>query len=120
MSYETKDASLTVIGVAAGIFAFLVVASIGTSTWIYHARYHDAGAVPMAGRNGSFQHGPEEKIGILVDYRQVTRSAAEHLHSYSWVDQRAGIARIPIERALELTAAGVKPAPAPKAEGQVP
>ena len=43
------------------------------------------------------------------------KAAAQELHSYAWVDKGKGIARIPIDRAMELTLrdlASKKPAPA--------
>ena len=120
MSYERKDASPKVIGVSAAVLAFLVLASIAGSSWLYQARYHGPGARPTAGRAGSFRHGPDQKIPILVDYAAVTRSATRHLEGYGWADDRHQIARIPIERAMALVAAGAKPAPAPKQPGQVP
>jgi hypothetical protein len=120
MSYEHKDASLKVIGVSAGLLALMVAASIGTSFAVYDARYHGTDAVPTAGRTTSFKNGAGEQIGILVDYGQVVRAADERLNGYAWVDRNAGIARIPIDRAMELIASGAKPAPAPKEPGQVP
>ena len=33
----------------------------------------------------------------------------ERLGSYGWVDRRAGVVHLPIERAMELTAQGVRP-----------
>lgn len=120
MSYEHKDASLAVIGISAGLLAFLVAASIGTSLWMYVARYRGPGATPASGRTTSFTGGPNESIGIVRDYAQVTRDAHDRLYRYGWVDRKAGVARIPIERAIELTAKGVQPAPAPKEPGQVP
>src|SRR5437016_10412816 len=53
-----------------------------------------------------------------------TRNAATgELNSYSWVDKRKGIARIPIDRAIELTLrdlASKKPAPANPIEAPAP
>lgn len=120
MSYEHKEASLEVIGISAGLLALMVALSIGTSLWMYYARYHGPGAVPTAGRTTSFQHGAEEKIGILVDYAKVEQSRRDQLERYRWVDRNAGVAQIPIERAMDLIAAGRQPAPAPREPGQVP
>jgi hypothetical protein len=119
MSHEVKDASVEVIGIGAGLLVLMVLLSIGVSAWMYHARYAGS-AFASAGHNGSFTHGPDEKLGIAVDYAAVMRSAQEHLEHYGWVDPKAGIARIPIERAMELVVAGKKPAAAPKEPGQVP
>ena len=120
MSYEHRDASLAVIGISAAVVAFLVVASIGVSSWFYASTYGGRAAVLTAGRQTSFRHGAEQRVGIVVDLQQVTESADEHLGHYSWVDRKAGIATIPIDRAMQLLAKGVKPAPAPQVPAQVP
>ena len=120
MSHEHKEASLEVIGISAGLLALMVVLSIGISLWVYYARYHGPGAEPTAGRTTSFRHGAEQQIGILVDYAKVERSGRDQLERYRWIDRSAGVAQIPIERAMELVAAGRQPAPAPKDPGEVP
>jgi len=38
------------------------------------------------------------------------------LHSYRWVDRESGVAAIPIERAMEILAAGGLPAQKPQAK----
>ncbi|MHB8417940.1 MAG: hypothetical protein ACYDCL_07680 [Myxococcales bacterium] len=40
---------------------------------------------------------------------EIQRRATERLASYGWVDRDAGLVHIPIERAVELTASGVRP-----------
>lgn len=120
MSYEPRDASPRVIVISSMIMGGLLVGSIVFSTWMYHARYHGASAIPTSGRQTSFTGGANVKLGIAEDLTRVTQSADRRLEHYGWVDQPAGIARIPIERAMELVATGVKPAPLPKEPGQVP
>jgi hypothetical protein len=120
MNHEPRDASVRVIGTTAGIIAMLVALSIAVSAWMYFGRYHHAETKPSIGRQTAFTEGPSQKIDIERDTAAVARAANERLRGYGWVDKNAGIARIPIERAMELTANGVKPAPAPKPPGQVP
>lgn len=120
MSQEHRDASLEVIGVSAGILVFLVLCGIGTSLWMYYAHNHGPGTPVTAGRQTSFHNGPEQQVSVLRDYAKVIKATDEHLDHYAWLDRKAGIARIPIERAMALTAAGVKPAPAPQVPAQVP
>jgi hypothetical protein len=52
--------------------------------------------------------------------RQMRSEAETQLGSYEWVDREAGIARIPIERAMRLLAEGDVPVPgaARAAEGE--
>jgi hypothetical protein len=56
----------------------------------------------------------------------VHREEKERLESYGWVDQTAGVAHIPVERAIEIVAArglptrAAAPTPAPAATATVP
>ena len=43
---------------------------------------------------------PEGRAAALAKLRQDATAAA---HSYGWADQKAGITRLPIDRAIELT-----------------
>ena len=47
---------------------------------------------------------PVLQIDPVADLRAYQAQEAELLNSYGWVSKRAGIARIPIERAIEITA----------------
>ena len=54
--------------------------------------------------------------GIREDMRELRSKEDELLGSYGWVDQRAGIARIPINEALRLTVQRGLPARQEKAK----
>ena len=57
---------------------------------------------------------PELQIDPAQDMERYQLPRKETLASYGWVDRQAGIARIPIERAMELIAErGLPAAPAP-------
>lgn len=43
---------------------------------------------------------PADRSQILVDHRKAERDG----DSYGWIDQKAGIVRLPTDRAIELTA----------------
>ena len=51
----------------------------------------------------SFQE-PVLQIDPVADLKAYEEQEAELLNSYGWVDKSAGVAHIPIERAIELTA----------------
>ncbi|HVU33250.1 MAG TPA: hypothetical protein VHE61_07435 [Opitutaceae bacterium] len=119
MSYEMRDASLPIIGIGAGVMAVCVAAAIGISAWMYSVRYRHP-SIPSALRQTSFRDGPEQEPDINRDWRRVNAAAKAHLANYAWVDRHAGIARIPIDRAMALVAAGVSAAPTPKPTGQIP
>lgn len=119
MSYERQDASLRVIAISSGVLVALVLGSVGISAWMYWARFSDPKVYPATSRQTSFHHGPDERLGIVADYEEMKRRADERLHGYGWTDHQNGLARIPIERAMALLAAGVEPPRAPEEPGQI-
>ncbi|HVS50830.1 MAG TPA: hypothetical protein VHD62_00645 [Opitutaceae bacterium] len=120
MSYEKQDASLRLVAITTALLVFGVVASLGVSAWWYDARYGGSDAVPADFRQTSFTHGAEAQPDIVQSAREVEVTARERLENYEWVDRAQGVARIPIERAMDLVAHGAKPVPSPKEPGQVP
>jgi lysylphosphatidylglycerol synthetase-like protein (DUF2156 family) len=42
---------------------------------------------------------PADRARILAEHRQAERDG----NSYGWIDQKAGVVRLPIDRAIELT-----------------
>lgn len=118
MSYERKDASLTVIGVGAGLFLLLFWGSIWVAAWFYREHFGPTQGFPAAGRQTSFTLGPESKPDTEKSWQEV-QAAARQLDSYGWIDRNQGIARIPIERAMQLMASGTQPVPFPPASAAV-
>ena len=47
---------------------------------------------------------PRLQISPRSDLEQMRANEEKTLHSYGWVDKQKGVVRIPIERAMELTA----------------
>ncbi len=92
---ETSDAPLWVIGLLAGIAVSLIVVVVVTLRLIFPHAVQDQPkqlATPM----------PEPRLQIspVTDMRAYRAEAERRLHSYGWVDQRAGIARVPIDDAM--------------------
>ncbi len=63
---------------------------------------------------------PRLQINPAADLRSFRAAEEKKLHSYAWVDKEGRIVRIPIERAMELTAERgrlpvIPPAPTPAA-----
>ncbi|NIW37905.1 MAG: hypothetical protein GWN32_15875, partial [Gemmatimonadetes bacterium] len=50
--------------------------------------------------------GPRLQADPIAELQRLREREAEVLESYGWVDEAAGIAQIPIARAIELVAAG--------------
>jgi len=72
-----------------------------------------------AGR--SLPAGPRLQVNPDRDIERLRAAEKTHLASYAWVDPSAGVVRIPIDRAMQMVAAGQMPAEddGPEA-GQVP
>ena len=45
---------------------------------------------------------PQLQVNPALDWQEIYATQQAELNSYSWVDQEAGIVRIPIDRAIEL------------------
>ncbi len=60
-----------------------------------------------AGR--SLPAGPRLQVNPDRDIERLRAAENTHLASYAWVDPTAGVVRIPIERAMQMVAAGQKP-----------
>jgi hypothetical protein len=119
MNYEVHDASLRLIGIGAALLGAGVIAAFGISLCLYAAHLRSFGQLP-SNRQSSFTHGTTATPDVTRDWARVSADADTHLHRYRWVDRDAGVAAIPIDRAMSLFEHGAQPAPAPKVPGQVP
>jgi hypothetical protein len=88
--------------------AAVVLVGIALFGWVIHKVYHPARPVnPLAlsspadfGEDVRWKMTPEGRAKHLADLRAHEQAEAT---TYGWVDQKAGIVRLPIERAIELT-----------------
>jgi hypothetical protein len=103
--HEATDASLKLIGIMAASLAIGIGAVLLAAYGIVAA----GGAGPSSraglGSSGRFQNGPQERTGISLAWADIAAQSQRRLHTYGWVDQPAGIVRIPIDRAIDLMAA---------------
>jgi hypothetical protein len=121
--HEARDVRLRPVVVAgAGLVALvaLVAALMPLLVGYLSARESRRGAPasPLAGVYGR-QAPPEPRLQTapLDDLRTLRAVEDAALSSYGWVDREAGVARIPIERAMELLAARGLPARPEGGEG---
>ncbi len=99
---------------AVGAAALLIFAAAGASTVLYMRR-------AQAELNPAFPVMPaaagEAKIGIVEQQlfensdraRTLREEEERRLRSYGWVDRKAGLAHIPIDRAMDLVLQGERP-----------
>jgi hypothetical protein len=101
MNYESRDASLRVIGISTAILVFWIAGSLAVAAWFYAAHYSPPPTRAWL-RQTSFTEGPTERTSIEQDWSSLQEETKRRLESYGWIDRKAGIAQIPIERAMDL------------------
>jgi hypothetical protein len=85
------------------VFLFAVFAAF---LFLAHHYYHPTAQAPQVAAAENLSKDLEWKAtrdtrrSTLAELRE---QQAKQLNSYGWVDQKAGIVRLPIERAMELT-----------------
>ncbi len=110
VGHESRDVRVQPIVLA---FVGLAVAAVLAQVLMYvllgafTAREKRASqpASPLAASHGrQAPPAPRLQVAPRDDLRQLRAREDGLLHGYAWVDRRAGVARIPIERAIELLA----------------
>jgi len=137
VSYEPREADLRVVLAflaALGLASVMVLLVLWGMFSYFRARSAERGPLPSPRMYTSAPSVPQPRLqpNPAADYDAYHGSGQAALNSYGWVDQKAGIARIPIDKAMELVVErglpwkmpGAGPAPtAPNpnpAEGSLP
>jgi hypothetical protein len=114
VKYETEDFTprgvrLFTAGLA--VLAVMVLLLMGGLLWVLSdGRPARQGIVTPGVPAPSMSPAPDLQVASSLDYQEMRAAEEAQLHSYRWVDQEAGIAAIPIERAMEILAARGLPA----------
>jgi len=109
-SEDDRVPSIRILAVGIGALVIFFLASFVTLSYL-RVREGERPLLPVPPELG------QSKIGLVEQqlFESATRgerdraARKERLRSYGWVDRKAGVVRIPIERAMELTAQGVRP-----------
>jgi len=107
VSYEPSQADLRVV---LGFLAALALATVIVLLVLwgmfryFRGKSAERGPLPSPRMYTSPPNVPQPQLqpDPVADYNLYRLSAKETLDSYGWVDQRAGIARIPIDKAMDL------------------
>jgi hypothetical protein len=97
--------------------AMMISAGIVYGTfWLFEGREHDAARAaevfPLAAGQEKEPQGPRLQTQPFKDGYLLRQHEQDRLTTYGWVDQSAGVVRIPIEDAMRLMAErGIKAAP---------
>jgi hypothetical protein len=106
--YELSDINPGYVGLfGIGLAVVLVIAVVVTSLLIQyktvqHARQDTP--IPQLAREREATPGTRLPVDAQKELRQLRGAEDAMLNSYGWVDKDAGIARIPVDRAMEILA----------------
>jgi hypothetical protein len=105
--HETRDIDIRFIGLFSLSMVVLLVGSLALMGWLFGVF---AGKPLGRGRSAPiaetqpYPPAPRLQASPTRDMQAMRRSESTRLQSYGWIDQAAGIARIPIDQAMELLA----------------
>ena len=124
--HEISGPSPKAIPIFVGCFFGTIFAVMAVLGFFYIRMYHRRAAIPVPRAETSFKYAPRAETSITRDWDAINEQTLRHLETYGRIDQKKGILRIPIERAMELIAheglparAGKPPAfPPPDQESQ--
>jgi hypothetical protein len=104
--HERRDIDVRLIGLGAFGLAVILAGGLALMAWLFNildARPEEQGrrgapqaATPPRPLAPRLQTAPRQEM------QEMLRADQARLQSYGWVDRAAGLARIPIERAMEL------------------
>jgi hypothetical protein len=108
--HEESDVNiLAIFGFGAGLIAVAVVVHVAIlllfNFFDSRAKQQGAATYPLAAAQQEERRPPEPRLQTepREDLAALRAREDETLRSYGWVDRNAGVVRIPIDRAMELT-----------------
>ncbi len=103
--HETSDANISaLVKFGIGLFVLIVVVLFSMRSMFEHfSTVQQLGPPPSPfAETRVLPQAPRLQVTPVLDLKQLRESEEEKLNSYGWVDQKAGIAHIPIDRAMDL------------------
>jgi len=106
--HESTDARARPIAILMVGLAILVFLAMLLMAWLldlFQIRSDQSEIVP-AGLTDKFQIPPQPRLQAspVIDLERLRAREKRELSSYEWIDEATGVMRIPIERAMEITA----------------
>jgi hypothetical protein len=103
--HETSDANIRNLIISGVLLCCLVIAGLLVSGVVFHYFVRHQGLGPPASPFENVRMLPPEprlQVSAPKDLEQYKAAQGEILNSYGWVDQNAGVVRIPIDRAMDI------------------
>jgi hypothetical protein len=108
VGHEPSDLRPTNIALFGITLAGAIVLVLAVSYWIfeYNAGQHAQEQVPPSPLAHTREPTPEPHLQVYAaeDLREMRAAEDAVLNGYGWIDKEAGIARIPVEKAIEVLA----------------
>jgi hypothetical protein len=104
-AHETSDANIRSLIISGVLLCCLVIAGLLVSEGVFHYFVGHQGLGPPASPFEDVRMlPPEPRLQVFApkDLKQYKAAQGEILSSYGWVDQKAGVVRIPINRAIDI------------------
>lgn len=134
--YERRDASIPALLQFGFWLAVIIIVVLVAMKWtfFYFAKTQELGppASPLATENARLlPPNPRLQAHPRADLENYCQAEQHEINSYGWVDQQDGIARVPVDRAMDIVierglpartpseATGETPSPAPAAKEAV-
>lgn len=103
--HETSDANIRNLVIFGVGLSLMVIAGLLVSRAVFHYFVGHQGLGPPASPFENVRTLPPEprlQVSAPQDLEQYKTAQDEILNSYGWVDEKAGVVRIPIDRAMDV------------------
>ena len=105
--HETRDVDFRFIGLFSLSMVVLLVGSLALMGWlfgVFAGKPLGRGRAAPIAETRPYPPAPRLQASPTRDLQEMRRRENAILQNYGWIDQTAGIARIPIDQAMELLA----------------
>jgi hypothetical protein len=121
-NHEQRDLNVPAVACTALALAAIVVVIFISVHWLqnYFNAERTARTTSLTTVTAKLPPEPRLQSDPASDLERFRRQQDAILNSYGWIDEKAGIARIPIERAMDLIAGHGLPPPPASAIGKTP
>jgi hypothetical protein len=105
--HETRDVDIRFIGLFSLSMVVLLAGSLALMGWlfgVFAGKPVERGRSAPIAETRPYPPAPRLQASPTRDMQEMRRAENARLQTYGWVDQAAGIAKIPIDQAIELLA----------------